>query len=207
MHRNGFSLIELLVVLAIIAILAALLFPVYAQARFRSYGTVCASNLHQLGIATQLYCSDYDGGLMHAVDPYSRTLIAADVMTMPRSDIAAFMKLQSLLTVLKPYVKNAETYHCPADRAMEYFDTDEPLFTHYGSSYTYTWYPALLSMTPSQFKQPSSTLLMSDGDDFHGHTIYYITARLNELFMDFHVKNVTQEYRQNSEWFPANVIQ
>ena len=58
--RQGFTLIELLVVIAIIAILAAILFPVFAQARESSYKASCSSNLHQLGIAFQMYAIDYD---------------------------------------------------------------------------------------------------------------------------------------------------
>ncbi|MBC8142234.1 MAG: DUF1559 domain-containing protein [Armatimonadetes bacterium] len=58
--RMGFTLIELLVVIAIIAILAAILFPVFAQARESSYKTTCGSNLRQLGIAFQMYAVDFD---------------------------------------------------------------------------------------------------------------------------------------------------
>ncbi len=57
---NGFTLIELLVVIAIISILAAILFPVFAQAREKARQTSCASNLKQLGIAFVQYAQDYD---------------------------------------------------------------------------------------------------------------------------------------------------
>ena len=58
----GFTLIELLVVIAIIAILAAILFPVFAQAREKARQATCQSNLKQMGVAFAMYASDYDGG-------------------------------------------------------------------------------------------------------------------------------------------------
>lgn len=60
LKRRGFTLIELLVVIAIIAILAAILFPVFAQAREAARKTSCTSNLKQVGIAFGLYTQDFD---------------------------------------------------------------------------------------------------------------------------------------------------
>jgi prepilin-type N-terminal cleavage/methylation domain-containing protein/prepilin-type processing-associated H-X9-DG protein len=58
--KNAFTLIELLVVIAIIAILAAILFPVFAQAKMAAQKSVCLSNQKQIGIGTMLYLGDYD---------------------------------------------------------------------------------------------------------------------------------------------------
>jgi prepilin-type N-terminal cleavage/methylation domain-containing protein/prepilin-type processing-associated H-X9-DG protein len=58
--KTGFTLIELLVVIAIIAILAAILFPVFAQAREKARQTTCTSNLKQIGSALLMYAQDYD---------------------------------------------------------------------------------------------------------------------------------------------------
>jgi prepilin-type N-terminal cleavage/methylation domain-containing protein len=58
--KSGFTLIELLVVIAIIAILAAILFPVFAQAREKARQISCASNLKQLGMAVLMYTQDFD---------------------------------------------------------------------------------------------------------------------------------------------------
>ncbi len=58
--RQAFTLIELLVVIAMIALLAAILFPVFAQARAKARAAQCLSNLKQIGLALTMYRSDYD---------------------------------------------------------------------------------------------------------------------------------------------------
>src|ERR1043166_9351048 len=60
-RQRGFTLIELLVVIAIIAILAALLFPVFAQARAQARKAACTSNLKQIDLAFRVYADDFDG--------------------------------------------------------------------------------------------------------------------------------------------------
>src|SRR6266550_4116230 len=66
-RRNAFTLIELLVVIAIIAILAAILFPVFAQAREKARQASCLSNMKQLGMSALMYSQDYDERFMLSV--------------------------------------------------------------------------------------------------------------------------------------------
>src|SRR5262245_26496996 len=91
---SAFTLIELLVVIAIIAILAAILFPVFAQAREKARAISCLSNCRQVGIAIQMYSQDYD-----------ETIIPWFVRTgLPRDEWRH--DLNSWVDNLQPYIKN-----------------------------------------------------------------------------------------------------
>lgn len=95
--RRAFTLIELLVVIAIIAILAAILFPVFAQAREKARQASCLSNQKQYATATLMYVQDYDETF-----PFSANLNGQCVDT--------------FYSVVSPYVKNNEINRCPSDK-------------------------------------------------------------------------------------------
>jgi prepilin-type N-terminal cleavage/methylation domain-containing protein len=99
-RSSGFTLIELLVVIAIVAILAAILFPVFAQARERARSTQCINNLRQSATAVLLYVQDYD-------DTFPVNLYLQFSPTGP----CVFSFYQALL----PYQKNGDIMLCPSD--------------------------------------------------------------------------------------------
>jgi len=107
MKKRGFTLIELLVVIAIIAILAAILFPVFAQAREKARMATCQNNLKQMGNAFTMYVQDYD-------EQYPLSNPAAQATT---GDCLYYIRSTHngwVGNVLHPYVKNAGIYQCPS---------------------------------------------------------------------------------------------
>jgi prepilin-type N-terminal cleavage/methylation domain-containing protein len=105
MKRKAFTLIELLVVIAIIAILAAILFPVFAQAKNAAKKTTSLSNTKQVGTGTILYINDYDDAMppLYWFNPID--------LTLPTSQGFYYYPL-----LLRPYTKNDLIFLCPNDR-------------------------------------------------------------------------------------------
>src|ERR1051325_3348500 len=99
-HRGrseGFTLIELLVVIAIIAILAAILFPVFAQAREKARAISCLSNIKQVNLAFDMYLQDYD-----------ETMVVA-LVNAPADPAKSLW----WPTLMQPYIKTWDIYRCP----------------------------------------------------------------------------------------------
>jgi prepilin-type N-terminal cleavage/methylation domain-containing protein/prepilin-type processing-associated H-X9-DG protein len=123
-RNSAFTLIELLVVIAIIAILAAILFPVFAQAREKARQTSCLSNMKNLGLAEMMYMQDYD-----EMFPRLRLYNLA-----PFSQFGTNKWAYGIQDALKPYVKNEDVYKCPSD-GIARDDCDAT----YGKAISYSW--------------------------------------------------------------------
>jgi len=133
-HRRAFTLIELLVVISIIAVLAAILFPVFAQVREKARATDCGSNMRQIGMAAGMYFTDWEGRLFfhHAgleeitwagrLAPYTRS----NKLYVCKSDPATALVNPNSGEVYRPsYLLNAYfTHNFPPD-APE--DAETPL--------------------------------------------------------------------------------
>lgn len=110
MKKSGFTLIELLVVIAIIAILAAILFPVFTNAKDSAKRSSCISNLKQLGTAAFAY-ADQNNGFYPAARTGNWPFGDWDI----RSPWGTTMPLEFGLRALIPFVKNDSVFFCPAN--------------------------------------------------------------------------------------------
>jgi prepilin-type N-terminal cleavage/methylation domain-containing protein len=207
---RGFTLIELLVVIAIIAILAAILFPVFSQAKESAKKTACLSNTKQLDLGVILYGNDYDDELMPVADPTNTVL---------------WMDLE------EPYIKNAQVRICPDDQLDK---------ASYGlNSLVFVDLFGLAPGTPvsmynmSQFAYPTDTVMISElgaqddlvtpipntikvvvpdddiNDVYDGRPIFRHFQRDNLGFFDGHSKSLRKEqfyvgWNPQDYWFCAD---
>lgn len=123
--NTAFTLIELLVVIAIIAILAAILFPVFAQAREKARQAACMSNLKQIGLAMMQYAQDYDEGLpwaAHAGNFISPTGGTPNAKSIPADTFKTYIPSPTMpasyyytwMDYIYPYVNTVEVFKCPS---------------------------------------------------------------------------------------------
>lgn len=118
---KAFTLIELLVVIAIIAILAAILFPVFSQAREASRKSACVSNQRQLGTAARMYMDDWDGEMFHHHEGYVLD-DGSQVETLPSSVEGCVggghgnsHAEKPWIIFFQPYIRNRGIGYCPSD--------------------------------------------------------------------------------------------
>ena len=111
MHRRsqGFTLIELLVVIAIISILAAILFPVFAQAREKARAIACLSNEKQIGTSVLMYIQDNDETMFFRSGQSGATSLSRFGTT------PATVNGNRWWNMLMPYIKSNNVFTCPSD--------------------------------------------------------------------------------------------
>ena len=167
-EQCGFTLIELLVVIAIIAILAAILFPVFAQAREKARQSACLSNARQIGLAVMMYAEDWD----QCYPIYAHY---------PKHEPMYYQ-------VIQPYIKNEDVFTCPSvrvrvsneNRPKEMADWTVPLYSMngYGVNYLHViqygpGYTSGKTMGPkplAALSRPAETIMIADGQGDKGWT-------------------------------------
>jgi len=185
--RRGFTLIEVLVVIAIIAVLTAILFPVFAQAKAAAKKTSCASNTKQLALGVLMYSDDND-------DVLPPTQNAAGVLW---------------LDLVEPYVRNDHVRVCPTDlgAATNSYGLNELVFVDL-TDYIGDASPPLPTMT--DFQTPSNTIMLGEvgtQDDLSSPRVnaYKLTAPDDDLNDAYDARPAARHFsRSNLSFFDGH---
>jgi prepilin-type N-terminal cleavage/methylation domain-containing protein/prepilin-type processing-associated H-X9-DG protein len=197
--RKGWTLIELLTVIAVIAVLAAILLPVFHQAREKARQATCISQLKQLASATLMYAQDHDEVLPCFWDYYDGEGKFGGWIFYSTFGQCLPGNFDPSKGSIYPYIRNAPIYTCPSDRCRQ------------GNSYAYN---GALSPNPvakvgpgfhfglplAAIQEPANIILFTEEETGHGSTDdghhlpegnYPTTrhhGRSNFAFCDGHVK-------------------
>lgn len=199
MKRSGFTLIELLVVIAIIILLAAILFPVFASAKRKALQARCMIQLHQVGIAVQMYANDHDG--MAPIGGYDLVPITASGQPTQNPPAPTSIRVQWQDILLSTaYLRSQDLLICPAASIRE--SPYAYRFSYGANRWVMAWMSAAdMDTIPS----PSNTVLSTEkmGYDWpawlpseRANNPYYFPMdprhedQLNVLFCDGHVRRV-----------------
>lgn len=217
---HGFTLIELLIVVAIVAILAALLLPALQKAKDRAKTAKCASNLHQLAVAMNIYTDDYNGTLMTTHPRCPSAYCPGSTISNPY--------LTSFLGTLYDlnYCRNYEVMNCPSDlirlklpyhAAYTFGPPPDYSSTSYGYNYAGLGLYGDVTSPPdgwgpfhkaAEVKNPALTYWVADNSDYahisgsllygYGNTYDEIPTwrhsnGMNMLWIDGHVSWISSE--------------
>jgi len=185
--RNAFTLIELLVVIAIIAILAAILFPVFSQAKAAAKKTACLSNEKQIGAALSIYTADYDDMMPDATYFDSGVGLPLGFL-----DPAAGV---SWASAIGPYSKSAGILVCPV--ATPYTGTAgyRPVTAPGAMNTSYLINGIVDGKTLTVVPRPAETIAI------HELTVTTRTAQIRPIHTDFSLAGVKNRSTTNWRYF------
>jgi prepilin-type N-terminal cleavage/methylation domain-containing protein/prepilin-type processing-associated H-X9-DG protein len=174
MKRRAFTLIELLVVIAIIAILAAILFPVFAQAREKARQAACSTHMRQIGMSLVLYRQDYD----------EQNVISNDCDFPP-----GWMQAQ---LILAQYMRHFDAWRCPSDPGVtRAVDSRNPCRTRF-FSYSYNrWTDGRVNAV---IDEPARLIVFLDGLEDDGGSEGNCDLPIPEREQDQPCRQIRAEY-------------
>jgi prepilin-type processing-associated H-X9-DG protein len=201
----GITLVEVLVVVSVIAILGAIIFPVLSRAKERGRFLVCVGNLRQIGIAFQMYTGDW------GKYPWACNGQFAEPWVKPQC-YYHYPHRQWLGAVLEPYLpdENSEVWRCPSDLDDPWpvLAGTGPFWKQFGSSYIWPGFdtahtmnrdPAcvLAGVSVAAVRAPSKLSLMTERRPWHlSRVTREKHCRYNNLFCDGHVAAITEAEAQ-----------
>jgi general secretion pathway protein G len=198
--RRAFTLVELLVVIGVLALLAALLFPAFAQARARARQATCASHLKSVGQAVALYASDFER-FPRGLDPADK--YTPQIWQFFPNGLQIMSETPLLTDVLRPYVQDDRLWQCAADTGFDISDTTGlPLdarptcYRKFGMSYFYRTELMLYEKAAEDLQFPAQIHVLADASGaWHGASLInrWQGRRYNVLFADSHVKSLSGE--------------
>jgi prepilin-type N-terminal cleavage/methylation domain-containing protein/prepilin-type processing-associated H-X9-DG protein len=176
--RRGFTLIELLVVIAIIAILAAILFPVFAQAREKARTATCTSNVKQLALGLLMYAQDYD-------EKYPLMYYYDTANPLPKGqNFFADLTVWTWQNMAMSYVKNFKIHACPSgwsEQATATWgsppDYRSPANGGYGGNDQVLIYGSQGGRPMAAVNAPADTYMIMDGGNYTADCSDYQDAR------------------------------
>ncbi|MDR3708403.1 MAG: DUF1559 domain-containing protein [Capsulimonadaceae bacterium] len=191
-RSKAFTLIELLIVIAIIAILAAILFPVFATAREKARQTQCASNLKQIGLALTQYTQDYDETIIQG--GYSGSYYS-----------------YRWFQILDPYIGQKSAGNTAANGNPVFRCPDDPTLADWSGSQFYIGYALNVNVTGynapgkllSQIPRPANTSFVVETAQCNS-TLQGSADNLNPANWTNYVQTAANGNRSGSdwEWFP-----
>ena len=188
MKRFAFTLVELLVVVAILGILASLLLPALSVAKAQAKSINCLSNLKQLGVASTFYRDDY-GEYFYC--PYLNSI-----------DAVTPSKLSWItMLIYAGYINSTGVIHCPSMESPNlYWDTYGAAYTRKPSNVvelrplTSKYSPSIISLGLDSAKPASNTglysMLFASTGDYYAYTYLVHQRKANIIFLDGHAVSV-----------------
>jgi prepilin-type processing-associated H-X9-DG protein len=227
-RRIGLTLIELLIVLSVVAMLAALMLPAVMQARSAARQAICQSNLRQWALAAQLYTDSHDGRLPYrgqGVQPTTRLDAIDDWFNALPSPIGEARYIDLVHATAQPQPGTATVWICPDAKPVEKYAGNRPAFFAYGMNMALST-PFMGRPDHIDKVGPKQTMVfMADGlgpycsvlpsPKDYSPQARHVGGSVNIAFLDGHVEAYAGEevgcgigdpQRPDVRWFPPNTL-